>query len=176
MHTRYLSVEQQDFCLENPTYSALLAELQALRAEIQESQIEYDVGLRTHRFNKRHRENRIHDLRVDEDRFKLADDALSVLAEALVVGPVFQMTDAVEMVEGKWMWQLPRPEPRLQRDMSSVQMNNALPRHNDSTAFASTQQEPRPVRAMTRRIGGGLSRVFSRRGRPAEETISPPVF
>ena len=73
----------------------------ALREEIQELQIEFDVGMRTHRFNKRHREARKDNLRAAEDHFKLADDALSMLAEALVVGPVFKMSDEVAMVNGK---------------------------------------------------------------------------
>ncbi|KAK3674034.1 hypothetical protein LTR78_006237 [Recurvomyces mirabilis] len=120
LHTRYLSSEQQEHCFKNPTYATLLTELRALREEIQESRIEYEVGLRTHRLNKRHRETRKHDLRVAEDHFRSADDALAMLAEALVVGPVFQISDEVMMVDGNWMWQLPGPELRMQRDMANV--------------------------------------------------------
>ncbi|KAK4579967.1 hypothetical protein LTR86_000169 [Recurvomyces mirabilis] len=176
LHTRYLSTEQQKHCLESPTYSTLLTELKPLREEIQESRIEYEVGLRTHRFNKRHRESRKHDLRDAEDHFRSADDALAMLAEALIVGPVFQISDEVTMMEGKWMWQLPGPEPRMQRDMSDVQMDNALPRHEDpSTAFVRPKG-PTATRRLSRSITGGLSRVFSKRERQTEEVTAPVTF
>ena len=69
------------------------------------------------------------------------------------------------------MWALPRPERRLQRDVSHVQMDNLLPKNGDGTAFASKEGSTL-ARKMSRKIGSGLSRMFSRRGRRVEESTA----
>lgn len=164
MHTRYLTEAEQNQCLQNPTYSARLSAIKALREDVQYAQIALDVRRRTKRASKRQPADQEHRLQLLEDRFTAEDNILAELAEVLVTCPIFWHTEAVRLVDGGWIWPLPKLEALVRVDRMLSLPERKIPRHETRDAACVRQPRPTSAQRLSQRLSRGLSRLLGGRG------------
>ena len=175
LHTRYLTAAEQAHCSLSPTYSASLSSVQALRQDVQYAQIALDVSRRTKHASKRQLAEKEHKLKMLEDSFTAEDNILAELAEVLISCPVFWHTQEVQLVDGQWIWHLPKLE-RLERiDRAAACPERLIPRHETRETTFVRQPGPTPARKLSQRLTRGLSKlVRSKDEAPAKLSKKAP--